>query len=102
MTMATARSSESAALDEVLPNRLRAKDSELELSLLNWLLPLSDSNESYLSRLLSMRCPVIQAYPLASAPRFAGTPGRIREGYRPHPRHWQALAKLVGASGGTK
>jgi CRISPR-associated endonuclease Cas1 len=22
--------------------------------------------------------------------------GRIREGYRPHPRHWQALAKLVG------
>jgi hypothetical protein len=24
--------------------------------------------------------------------------GRIREGYRPHPRHWQALAKLVGVS----
>lgn len=24
--------------------------------------------------------------------------GRIREGYRPHPRHWQALAGLVGAS----
>jgi CRISPR-associated endonuclease Cas1 len=22
--------------------------------------------------------------------------GRIREGYRPHPRHWQALAQLVG------
>jgi CRISPR-associated protein Cas1 len=22
--------------------------------------------------------------------------GRIREGYRPHPRHWQALAKLAG------
>jgi hypothetical protein len=22
--------------------------------------------------------------------------GRIRRGYRPHPRHWQALAKLVG------
>jgi hypothetical protein len=22
--------------------------------------------------------------------------GRIREGYRPHPRHWQALAKLTG------
>jgi CRISPR-associated endonuclease Cas1 len=22
--------------------------------------------------------------------------GRIREGYRPHPRHWRALAKLVG------
>jgi hypothetical protein len=21
--------------------------------------------------------------------------GRIREGYRPHPRHWQALAKLA-------
>ncbi len=26
--------------------------------------------------------------------------GRIRKGYRPHPRHWQALAKLVGASEG--
>jgi hypothetical protein len=25
--------------------------------------------------------------------------GRIREGYVPHPRHWQALAKLVGVSG---
>jgi hypothetical protein len=25
--------------------------------------------------------------------------GRIREGYRPHPRHWQALADLVGAAG---
>jgi len=24
--------------------------------------------------------------------------GRIREGYRPHPRHWQALARLVGVS----
>jgi CRISPR-associated endonuclease Cas1 len=24
--------------------------------------------------------------------------GRIREGYRPHPRHWQALAELAGAS----
>jgi CRISPR-associated endonuclease Cas1 len=24
--------------------------------------------------------------------------GRIREGYRPHPRHWQALAKLVSVS----
>jgi CRISPR-associated endonuclease Cas1 len=24
--------------------------------------------------------------------------GRIREGYRPHPRHWQALAGLVGIS----
>jgi len=24
--------------------------------------------------------------------------GRIREGYRPHPRHWQALAALVGVS----
>jgi hypothetical protein len=24
--------------------------------------------------------------------------GRIREGYRPHPRHWQALADLVGVS----
>jgi hypothetical protein len=25
--------------------------------------------------------------------------GRIREGYRPHPRHWEALAGLVGISG---
>jgi len=24
--------------------------------------------------------------------------GRIREGYRPHPRHWLALAKLVSVS----
>jgi hypothetical protein len=24
--------------------------------------------------------------------------GRIREGYRPHPRHWQVLAELVGVS----
>jgi hypothetical protein len=24
---------------------------------------------------------------------------RIREGYRPHPRHWQALAQLVGIKG---
>jgi CRISPR-associated endonuclease Cas1 len=24
--------------------------------------------------------------------------GRIREGYRPHPRHWQALGDLVGVS----
>jgi hypothetical protein len=24
--------------------------------------------------------------------------GRIREGYRPHPRHWEALAKLVSVS----
>ena len=24
--------------------------------------------------------------------------GRIREGYRPHPRHWEALAKLVVVS----
>jgi CRISPR-associated endonuclease Cas1 len=24
--------------------------------------------------------------------------GRIREGYRPHPRHWQALAQLVSVS----
>ncbi len=27
--------------------------------------------------------------------------GRIRRGYRPHPRHWQALAELVGVSAGT-
>src|ERR1035437_6860868 len=26
--------------------------------------------------------------------------GRIREGYRPHPRHWQALAQLVRVSEG--
>jgi len=25
--------------------------------------------------------------------------GRIREGYRLHPRHWLALAQLVGVSG---
>jgi len=24
--------------------------------------------------------------------------GRIREGYRPHPRHWEALAGLVGVT----
>jgi hypothetical protein len=24
--------------------------------------------------------------------------GRLREGYRPHPRHWQVLAELVGVS----
>ena len=24
--------------------------------------------------------------------------GKLRRGYRPHPRHWQALAQLVGAS----
>jgi hypothetical protein len=24
--------------------------------------------------------------------------GRIREGYRPHPRHWEVLAKLVSVS----
>jgi len=28
--------------------------------------------------------------------------GRIREGYRPHPRHWQALAKLVNLSKDTE
>jgi hypothetical protein len=22
--------------------------------------------------------------------------GRLREGYRPHPRHWKALSELVG------
>ena len=25
--------------------------------------------------------------------------GKIRQGYRPHPRHWQALAQLVGLTG---
>jgi hypothetical protein len=24
--------------------------------------------------------------------------GRIRQGYRPHPRHWRALAELVRVS----
>lgn len=24
---------------------------------------------------------------------------KIRQGYRPHPRHWQSLARLVGVSG---
>jgi hypothetical protein len=24
--------------------------------------------------------------------------GKIRQGYRPHPRHWHALAELVGVS----
>jgi hypothetical protein len=24
--------------------------------------------------------------------------GRIREGYRPHPRHWRALTELTGFS----
>jgi len=27
--------------------------------------------------------------------------GRVREGYRPHPRHWQDLAELVGVSEAT-
>ncbi len=26
--------------------------------------------------------------------------GQIRKGYRPHPRHWEALAEMVGASAG--
>ena len=28
--------------------------------------------------------------------------GRIREGYRPHPRHWEALAEMAGISGWSK
>jgi CRISPR-associated endonuclease Cas1 len=28
-----------------------------------------------------------------------GYAGRIRDGYRPHPRHWQALALLIGIRG---
>jgi hypothetical protein len=28
--------------------------------------------------------------------------GRIREGYRPHPRHWLALAQLAGVSPGVR
>jgi CRISPR-associated protein Cas1 len=28
-----------------------------------------------------------------------GYAGRVRQGYRPHPRHWQALAELVGFVG---
>ena len=31
-----------------------------------------------------------------------GYAGRIREGYRPHPRHWQVLAKLVGIQRNSK
>jgi hypothetical protein len=27
-----------------------------------------------------------------------GYAGRVRDGYRPHPRHWQVLAELVGVS----
>ena len=27
-----------------------------------------------------------------------GYAGRIRDGYVPHPRHWQVLAELVGVS----
>ncbi len=27
--------------------------------------------------------------------------GRIREGYRPHPRHWEALANVLGVMPGT-
>jgi hypothetical protein len=28
--------------------------------------------------------------------------GRIREGYRPHPRHWEVLAELAGVVLGGK
>ncbi len=40
----------------------------------------------------------------AIASRIGESPwyaGRIRQGYRPHPRHWQALAMLVGRSSAT-
>ena len=42
---------------------------------------------------------LVHASPSAIAKRIGVSrwyAGRIREGYRPHPRHWQALAKLVG------
>jgi hypothetical protein len=28
--------------------------------------------------------------------------GEIRKGYRPHPRHWETLAKLVAVSASTQ
>jgi len=44
--------------------------------------------------------PVLVAIPAAAIARQISVSrwyaGRIREGYRPHPRHWQALAELVG------
>ena len=42
-----------------------------------------------------------QASPSAIAKRLGVSrwyAGRIREGYRPHPRHWEALARLTGVS----
>ena len=42
-----------------------------------------------------------QALPSAIAKRIGVSrwyAGRIREGYLPHPRHWEALAELVGVS----
>jgi CRISPR-associated endonuclease Cas1 len=45
--------------------------------------------------------PLAQASPSAIARRIGVSrwyAGRIREGYRPHPRHWRALGELVGIS----
>ena len=35
---------------------------------------------------------------VANLDHTAESGGRIREGYRPHRRHWQALAGLVGVT----
>ena len=42
--------------------------------------------------LLAQTCPSAIAKQIGVSRWYAG---RIREGYRPHPRHWQALATLV-------
>jgi CRISPR-associated endonuclease Cas1 len=46
--------------------------------------------------------PVLAAIPVSAIARQISVSrwyaGRIREGYRPHPRHWHALAHLVGIS----
>jgi CRISPR-associated endonuclease Cas1 len=54
-------------------------------------------------RVFSERIQPLVARASASAIALAigvsrGYAGRIRQGYRPHPRHWQVLAKLVGVS----
>jgi hypothetical protein len=64
------------------------------------------SNTSYFGNLTQYpgKCPapcVVQN--IANAVAVGGTwvdtqgyAGRVRSGYRPHPRHWQALAELAG------
>jgi hypothetical protein len=47
------------------------------------------------SRLLAS-IPTSEIRPRISVSRWYA--GRIRGGYRPHPRHWLALAQLVGVS----